>query len=498
MGRINHTRKALRVYRNVLLQSPTGSGKTAIATYMLQNVAAKGNVGFFICHRQELVDQTSKTFTKFGLDHGFIASGYPVNYFKKIQVCSIDTLKNRLKYIPNPAVCIWDEAHHLRAAGWVRVHDFFDSSYHIGLSATPQRLDGKGLDDRFDYLVPGPSPAWLIEQGHLAKYKLYSVPGCDLSGVNVNVESQAAAAMDKPTITGNIVAHWRKLASDRLTIGFAASRKMSEKYAAFMRAAGIPSVHLDGETPKDERRDLLRKFALGEIRVIWNVGLFGEGFDISANSGIDVTVGCVIDAAPTNSLSSWLQRCGRALRPQDGYAIIIDHAGNSRHGLPCEDRKWTLNGVEKDEREDGEKRSNKQCEECFHFHKPAPKCPECGFVYPVQHRVIDEVDGELEEIDPQQVRAQTLAEQAQAKTIEQLQEIEKQRGHKEGWAEHVERARREKKALREELFNLAIGAGLAGVNLGFEKSEIKKMKPKQLREHISHLTEEIKKQPQFG
>ena len=143
---VTEVKQALRKFRNVLMQSPTGSGKTRMASNMLSSCISKGNVGYFICHRKELVDQTALTLKEFGLPFGYIAAGYPMNLYQPIQICSIDTLKNRLEKVPVPDVCIWDEAHHLGAKGWERVHEYWSRSYHIGLSATPERLDGKGLD----------------------------------------------------------------------------------------------------------------------------------------------------------------------------------------------------------------------------------------------------------------------------------------------------------------------------------------------------------------
>lgn len=489
---VANVRAQLRHHRNVLLQAPTGAGKTAMATHMLSNVAAKKKRGFFICHRRELIDQTSSTFEKAGLKHAFIANGYPTNFYAPIQICSIDTLKNRIDIVPAPDVCIWDEAHHLGAAGWTRVHEFYDRAFHIGLSATPQRLDGKGLDDRFDVLVPGPPVRWLIEQGFLADYKLYSVPGVNLDGVHTRmgdfVKSESEAAMDRPTITGNIINHWRKMAHDKLTIGFAVSIKHSEHIVAQFRASGIMACHLDGNTPKDERRNVLRAFARGDIRVIFNVGLFGEGFDIAANSGMDVTVGCVIDAAPTQALGAWLQRCGRALRPQKGHAVILDHAGNLRHGLPCEERTWTLQGREKKGRGSGEEGITiKQCPECFYVHKPGPLCPECGHVYDVVGREIQEVDGELVEIDPGEFHRS----RAQAKTIDELRALAENRGYNSKYADHVMRARQEKEALRKELFNLIVGAETAGILVPISRRQVYDLKPKALREFISAIRQDM-------
>ena len=448
---IDDTRAAMRRHRRVLIQAPTGAGKTVLASYMMQAILEKGGTGYFICHRRELVDQTAMTFDAAGIPYGYIAAGYPKTPEAGIQICSIDTLKNRLDDNSHPRVCIWDEAHHLGAEGWRRVHDHYSKAWHVGLSATPERLDGKGLEGQFDVIVKGPPIEDLIEQGYLAQYKIFSIPGVDMTGVKSKmgeyVPGQAAAAMDRPIIMGNIVGHWQKRAADKLTIAFGVTIKHSRSICAAFQSHGIMALHLDGRTPKDERRQALRAFARGDVRVISNVGLFGEGFDAAANSGMDVTVGCVIDAAPTQSLGRWLQRCGRALRPQRSPAIILDHCGNAlRHGLPCEPREWSLKGCEKTE-DDGDKETLRQCEVCFYCHPPAPECPMCGYVYPVQERHVAQVSGELEEIDLDAVRKARNREQAGAQSIEALIELGKKRGYKypAKWAAHVWTARKRKR-----------------------------------------------------
>jgi len=496
IGKIRH---ALREHDSVMAQAPTGAGKTAMATDMMHSVTEKNKRGFFVCHRRELIDQTAGTFKKNGIPFGYIANGYPANFYQPIQICSIDSLKNRLDVVPKPDLCIWDEAHHLGAAGWAKVHKFYGNSKHVGLSATPQRLDGKGLDDRFDFLVPGPSVSWLIDNNFLAKYKLYSIPGADMSGVHTRmgdfVKSETEEVMDNKTIIGDMVNHWKRYASDKLTIGFAVSIKHSEHIVEQFNAAGIPAVHLDAKTKKEDRKNILRSFARGDYKVVFNVGLFAEGFDIAANSGMDVTVGCVIDAAPTQSLCNWLQRCGRALRPQDTPAIILDHAGNyGRHGAPCQDRQWSLLGREKNGRSPSDNEptiQTKQCPECFAVHKPMPSCPECGHVYEAEGRIVEEISGSLQEIDPEAIRRQMVRDRGAAKTPEALQDFAKKQGYKEGYADHVAKARAEKKSLQDMLYNLSIGAKSMGVSVDISMGDIMRMKPKQLKSTIADLKSEM-------
>lgn len=451
---IARTREAMRRTKDVLIQAPTGSGKTVLASYMMNRIVEGGGRGYFICHRRELIEQTSLTFRNMGIPHGYIAAGYTPNPFQPIQVCSVGTLKNRLNKVMSPTVCIWDEAHHLGAGGWSKVYNEYPSAFHIGLSATPQRLDGRGLDDKFGEIVRGPSVDWLIENGFLAKYKIYSIPGIDRSGFHSRmgeyVQSEVELEMDRPKITGDIVRHWLRYSNDKLTIAFAVSVKHSKHLAEQFQGSGVMAVHLDGDTKKDDRRNALKAFARGDIRVITNVGLFGEGFDAAANSGMDVTVGCVIDANPTKSLGAWLQRCGRALRPQRTPAIILDHSGNAmEHGLPCIDREWRLEGKSKKVKSEDDGIAIKQCPKCYHVHRPKPFCPECKHVYKKQYRDVDHEDGELSEMDIEQARKAARREQGEARSIDQLIALGQSRGYKNpsAWARHVFNARKAKEMM---------------------------------------------------
>lgn len=489
---IQSSREAFRRSRNVLLQSATGSGKTVMGSYMLNSVVENNQASFFIVHRKELVDQTAKTFEKYGLPYGYIASGYPVNYYQPIQICSIDTLKNRIDKIPIvPKLVIWDEAHHVAAEGWTKVHQKLPHSYHLGLTATPERLDGKGLGTIFNELVLGPETSWLIDNGYLAQYKLFSVAGVDRASISSGFGdfnlTEAAKAMMRGDIIGDIIKHWVKKANGRPTIGFASTVEQSKDLVARFNAAGIPSAHLDA-TSKGERRTVLRDLATGKLKVVFNVGLFAEGFDIAANSGIDVTIGCIIDAAPTQSLGKWLQKCGRALRKNDDHGIILDHAGNwVTHGSPCEHREWSLDGgaaKKRKEKEDDNNIKVIQCAKCYYcFAAPAKSCPECGAVIEKKVRKIGEIDIPLEEVDLTAQREQSKKEQGQARSTKELIELETKRGYKIGYATHIQKARTEKKALQNKLLNLTIAARSIGIQT-LSNREILELKPKALKESI--------------
>lgn len=437
---IDRLRAALRSNRRVLLQAPTGSGKTVLASFIAGETASRGRTVAFNCHRAELVAGTSNTFNRYGIRHGFIAAGLPRTH-ENVNVCSIDTLKNRLASIPPPSVAIWDEAHHLGAAGWRRVMDAWTDTIHIGLSATPWRLDGSGLDDQFDDLVPGPSTAWLIEQGHLSRYEMFAPTAPNMKGARKAMgdwsKKDASERMEIPKRTGDIIKHWRLHAEGLRTIGFGVNVVDSMTMVQRFCESGIAAAHLDGGTEKGLRRQIIRDFASGELKILFNVALFDEGFDLAAIAGIDdLTVDALIDAAPTMSLSRVLQRWGRVLRPKGYPAIILDHAGNSaRHGFPDDEREWTLQGRDKTKGggEDGPP-PPVTCGGCFRqIRRPLPPCcPSCGKQLIAEAKPIEIAEGELRKVTAEEraaARRQREMEEHQAKTLGELVALAQRRGY---------------------------------------------------------------------
>lgn len=444
---IDQVRVKLRTNRRVLVQLPTGGGKTVVGGKMIESAAGKGHRCLFTVHRRELIEQTVDTFNDVGIRHGVIASGRPYQVLERVQVASIDTLKHRINKGANlfpPKFIMVDEAHHVGAAGWKSVLDAYPDSYVVGLSATPERLDGKGLDDVFEDLVVGPSTGWLISNGYLCDYRAFAPGGGpDLGGVHVArgdyVKGELSAAMDKPTITGDAIAHYQKLASGQSAVCFCASIEHSEHVAQQFRNAGVMAWHLDGGTPYGERQEAIRAFRNGEIKVLCNVDLFGEGFDLPS------LVASIL-LRPTQSLALYLQQVGRALRTSPGKkrALILDHAGNiARHGLPDEERQWSLRGRDKRAKKAGSPLDARQCPRCFALHRPRPSCPECGHLYDTAAREVEQVDGELREIDVVERRNQAAAEQRAARSVEELIDLGRRRGYRnpEAWAAHVYSAR---------------------------------------------------------
>lgn len=389
-------------HKAVCYNLPTGGGKTLTAGHMLGNAVRKGNPCFFICNRIELLDQTAQAFDKLGLQYGIIAAGVPMQLYQPLQICSIDTLKRRLHKISiRPKLIVWDECRSLGAAGYTQVYNFYPEAKHIGLDATPIRLDGKGLGRFFTHMVRGPSYEELQQMGFLVPFEIYAPPAPDLTGLHTKmgdyVQSEVVEIMDKPTVTGDAVKLYRKLTGgDKLAIMFCASVKHSENVAAQFRAEGIMAMHVDGETDKLERRKIIKSFRERHIKVLTNCNLFSAGFDVPGVEYIGML-------RPTQSLSMYLQQAGRGSRPEANkkYCILADHAGNvRRHGFPDDFREWSLDDKKKKKKsEEISDIRTRQCPACYHLSRPMPVCIKCGHVFEIKSREIEFVDGELHKIE---------------------------------------------------------------------------------------------------
>lgn len=436
-------------HRSILISSPTGSGKTLLTAHMLKTSSAKGLSSWFIVHRRELIEQSIRQFKGEGVEVGVIASGFEEDRNKPIQICSIQTLSRRLDGLFIPDLLVWDECHHVAARSWEKIFTQSHWAYQIGLTATPERLDGKGLSKYFAKMVSGPGVSELIDHKYLAPYRLFAPHTIDVSGVHKRmgdfVRNELAEVCDRPTITGNAILEYQKHSDGQRALVFCVSIEHSKHVCEQFRSYGYRAKHIDGETPKAKRDQAIKDFRSGKIQVITNCDLFGEGFDLPA-------IQTIILLRPTKSLGLHRQQIGRGLRTYPGKkeAIILDHAGNTfRHGLPDDEIRWSLEG--KKGREQGGANTNlfpvRQCPKCFGVTRPhMTVCPYCKNTFPIQSREIEEEDGELVELNPLQVQARRKLEQRKARTLEALVKLGKSRGFKNpwGWAHHILRARERK------------------------------------------------------
>lgn len=437
-------------FHSPLLVSPTGSGKTVMFSYLTARLLEARQRVSILVHRDELVDQVSRTLGAFDVPHGQITAGSLYDRRLRAQVASVFTLARRLDRVEVPDYVICDEAHHcIGASTWGKVVAYWRDRNPklrlIGVTATPERLSGEGLGETFDTMVLGPTTRELIEIGALAEYRMFAPKqAVDLTGVGKQAgefqKRASADVMGKAAIVGDTLREYRRLLDGAPTVSFEVSVENAQMMAERFRAEGYRAVCLDGKMDRGMRRDIVRDFGRGAINVITSCELISEGFDVP---GI---VGAIL-RRPTWSLALYLQQVGRALRPAPGKAaaIILDQVGNSlRHGMPDDPREWSLLGREKKGKKDVDNVAARQCEKCFAYSPAAAaKCRDCGHLFPRKPREIDELEGELSEIEVERARREAARAQAAAKTLEDLIELGRQRGFRNpaGWARHVWQAR---------------------------------------------------------
>lgn len=438
--------------RAPLLVSPTGSGKTVTFSAIAESSRQRGKRVLILCHRIELVDQIVAALGQFGIEPQIIAADYPYRHGNPhVAVASVQTLIRRLHAVHEPTLIVVDECHHAASGStWSKILAHYKNAKVLGVTATPARLDGRGLGEHFDRLILGPSVRELIEAGYLAKPRIFSPPTVDTSGLHIRAgefkAEESESLMDTPRITGDALAHYRKFADELPAIAFCVSVKHAHHVAEDFRRAGISAAALDGTTDKALRQMVVEDFRRGQIKVLANCQLFSEGFDVpGVHAGIFLR--------PTASLGLWLQQVGRIMRAFDGKpnAILLDHVGNTiRHGLPDDDREWELTADSTSKKKTKQNASCRVCPKCFAATRSgARQCIECGHVFEVESRTVEKVEGELVELTPEQMaRKRERREQGRAQSLEQLREFARRKGYAPQWADHVFRARQQKRAAR--------------------------------------------------
>lgn len=417
-------------HRNVLAVMPTRSGKTV--TFAALN--ADGTPSCTIVHRQELVGQISRTYAVAGTYHNIIAP-QPVinfciqqhikttgrNYFDPratVHVAGVDTLIRRFK--PDDRWCAgikrWtcDEAHHLLAANkWGKAAALFPHAHGLGVTATPIRADRKSLHaDQtgvFHALVQGPGMRDLIESGAVCDYRIIAPQsGIDEALLRVGSTGDftpaSAKAAQKSELVGDIVQTYLDRVQGQQAIVFAVDVQDARDIAARFQSAGVDAESLDGTSNDAHRQLQVDRFARGELRVLTNVDLFGEGFDVPA---CDV----VIMARPTASFGLFCQQFARCLTPAPGktHGIIIDHVGNvmrmaATHGMPDTPRRWTL---WQEPGKAGQRNADavpvRVCPACaLAYPALSLSCPYCGEPHvPAGRGTPQQVDGILSEMSPE-------------------------------------------------------------------------------------------------
>ena len=437
----DQVRVELRTHQCVLLQSPTGSGKTLLTASMIGTAAKREMRSWFTVHRIELVRQTSDALWLSGVPHGKIAANHPETT-DIVQVATIQSLIRRLGRLPKPRFIIIDEAHRAVSASYRKLIEACPDAFVVGLTATPCRTDGRGLDDIFQALVTGPTVTDLTRAGYLSPYRIVA-PGkpVDTSEIHTRggdwAKDELEVLVDQSSIIGSAVAHYQRYVFPGTCLVYCVSRLHARHVTEVYRQSGINAVYVAGDTTKSDREQAIEGFRTGQPPVIVSVDLFGEGLDVPGLNAVQLL-------RPTQSLGLFLQQVGRGLRVEEGkrHLVILDHVGNSwRHGLPDDAREWTLEGRKrgKGKVEPGAI-ALRHCSKCFSiFPAVCSACPNCGAEYLIRGRLPEEEDGELQEIEAEEhrrARKQSRREEgiAGGESLEALVALGVERGYKPGWA----------------------------------------------------------------
>jgi superfamily II DNA or RNA helicase len=419
-----------------MLAAPTGFGKTLTAAHIIQRALDKGRRVAFVVPALNLIDQSVSAFEAEGISAVGVMQGiHPrTDRSQPLQVCSVQTIARRKR--PDVDLVIADEAHLMHREVFRWMADCPDLRF-VGLSASPW---SRGLGKFYDHLIVAATTADLIDQGFLSPFVVYAPSNPDLSSVSTVAgdfkEDELSEAMDRPSITGDIIAEWMKRGEDRQTLAFCVDRRHAQHVHERFEEVGVRSGYMDCLTAREDREAIFARFRSGETRIIVNVGVLVVGVDLPM-------VSCLIDARPTKSRIRYVQVIGRGLRtsPDKRNCIILDHAGNAlRLGLVTDIHQDHLDDGKEDAaqrkaREKSEPRP-KLCEACKCVLPIAAKvCPGCG--EPVRAlTVVREVAGDLVELGTQQSGRREIPDWERRMLFAELLGLAEERGYAPGWASH--------------------------------------------------------------
>ena len=392
-----------------------GGGKSVIQGMIAKSATQKKNEVLFIVHRKELCQQIENTFRTCGVDFTYFTVGM------------VQTLCRRVPKLKEPKLILVDECHHILSNSYRMIIDSFPQAVVVGFTATPVRMNEGGLGAVFESLVESVSTKWLIEHHYLAPYKYYGVELADTRHLHTKngefIPDEVERLMARSVIFGSTVENWKKFADGKKTIVYCISINTSKATARAFQEAGIVAAHLDGTTGKAEREQTVEDFRSGKIKVLCNVDLFGEGFDVPDCEA-------VVLLRPTQSLTLHIQQSMRSMRYKPGKtAIILDHVGNyTRHGLPDEEREWSLKQKKKKKKSE---RYVKSCPNCFAV-VPAGKtvCPHCGYEFITEEQKKPLV---VEGVLLKEISARPYNDYKKCKTFEELELFRKAKKYKPFW-----------------------------------------------------------------
>lgn len=363
--------EAFGKHRSVMMQMPTGTGKTVVLAELVRqflnlDLNGEGRV-LIVAHRIELIEQMGEHLERYGIDYGVIVGGKKAKELKPVMVASIQTLaKNLDKNLHlddnldlSPSFIIIDEAHHAVAKTYRQLWEAWPEARFLGLTATPYRLSGEGFTDLFDVLVDSWTVKRFIAEGWLSAFDYYSIrPESDEQQLIDKLKKRGAdgdfqvkelhETLDVAPCIERLFESFERFAYDKKGIVYAIDIAHAEHIAEYYREQGVNAMALSSKTPMNERKEAVEAFRTSSvieytqllndkpIQVLVSVDLFSEGFDCPDVEFIQM-------ARPTLSLAKYLQMVGRGLRPSNGKecCTIIDNVGlYRRFGLPSGERDW--------------------------------------------------------------------------------------------------------------------------------------------------------------
>jgi len=427
--------------KRIVLQIPTGGGKTAVAGSIIRSALGKDRRAIFTVPALSLITQTIDSFTRDGIKKIGVMQGQHelTDKDQPVQICSVQTLARR--FVPKADLVMIDECH--------VVYDLYNRWFNdpewadipiIGLSATPWT---KGLGKLYQDLVIGETTQGLIDAGYLVPFRPFAPSHVDLSDVRTVAGDFDLEGLDKAMntakLTADIVETWLDRGEGRPTLCFAVNRAHAQNLCDAFNRAGVPAAYVDGETPLDERDELAVDFKAGKYKIICNVGVMTTGVDLPF-------VSCLIIARPTKSEMLWCQIVGRGLRLADGKkdCIILDHSDTTKRlGFVTDIIHHELNmGKKRDggAAKEWDEPKPKECPKCTYLRPPKMKvCPNCGFEAKPQANVFT-AEGTLAELNGTGKNKKQDDGLTQYDRMEifyqELLGFALMKGYKSGWAYH--------------------------------------------------------------
>lgn len=340
---------------NLFVQSPPRSGKTVVMAFLAKQITKQKKKVLFVVHIQEVLHAAQKTFKSVGVDMKLVDFYSPVKVTNRIK-------KEQFKENDYDLILI-DEAHHSKAGSYMKIRQFFHPRHFLFFTATPIRQDGQGFEDISDDIVLGPTVKQLIEWGNLADFDYYTIPLNNENALKVgssgDYTEQSITKSIKDVKPEDVFKQYKKYGDGKQGLIYCARVEKSKQITKYFNEHGIPSAHIGGDTPQEERQKYVEAYKKGDIKVISNVSVFTEGVDLPSAE-------IALLLRPTQSLSLYLQFAMRVLTQyHDKHAIIVDLVGTAlKLGLPDYEHQWSLAPTCKNDSDFNEENRMRYCKEC--------------------------------------------------------------------------------------------------------------------------------------